>query len=444
MQQVAADRDVERRQAAEHPHARRRHPDFLVGLAQRRLFDRLAGLHRAARQRHLSGVVRQPRRPHRQDQPHSAVRGEQQQQRGGRPRLGRRLPGQPAGPRPGRQADLRLDAGQGSRQRRLQVAARGPGASNSLPLLYHPSAGSGTTRRVAVRRSRACARRAANPRRRVHASPSLSFVASSSPPRCSACRHAASAAPPAAPKGHLLIVGGNGTTDDIVKRAVDTAGGAKARMVIFPQASEVAETGAERGQDVDGGGHRPGGRRRPGEAAEAIAAVKDATFIWFPGGDQTRLMKAFEGTGIPEAIRASYEEGALVGGTSAGAAVMSAVMITGDGFDLQAITAGKTDTKPGLGLFPEAIVDQHFLKRQRMNRLISAVLDHPDLVGVGIDETTAIFVTGRSFEVLGKSSVLVIDARKASVDKTPAGELATGRNLVMSVLKAGMTYSLAR
>ena len=60
---------------------------------------------------------------------------------------------------------------------------------------------------------------------------------------------------------------------------------------------------------------------------------------------------------------------------------MSAVMITGDGFDLQSITAGKTDTKPGLGLFPEAIVDQHFLKRQRVNRLISAVLDHPDLVG---------------------------------------------------------------
>jgi cyanophycinase len=70
------------------------------------------------------------------------------------------------------------------------------------------------------------------------------------------------------------------------------------------------------------------------------------------------------------------------------------------------------------------------------------VLDHPTLIGIGIDETTAIFVTGRSFEVLGKNSVLVIDARKAIVDKAPAGQPATGRNLVMSVLKAGMRYEI--
>src|SRR5450756_3012960 len=90
-------------------------------------------------------------------------------------------------------------------------------------------------------------------------------------------------------------------------------------------------------------------------------------------------------------------------------------MITGEA-DLQSITAGKTATAPGLALFPDAILDQHFLKRQRVNRLVSAVLDHPSLVGIGIDETTAIFVTGRSFEVLGKNSVVVIDGRKAAVD----------------------------
>jgi cyanophycinase len=250
-----------------------------------------------------------------------------------------------------------------------------------------------------------------------------------------------SATPPAAPKGHLLIIGGNGTTDDMVKRAVDTAGGAQGRIVIFPQASELAETGPNAVTTWTAAGIGQAVIGDPADPAAAIKAVRAATFIWFPGGDQTRLMKVLEGTGIPEAIRARYEAGALVGGTSAGAAVMSAVMITGDDFDLQAITAGKTDTRPGLGLFPEAIVDQHFFKRQRVNRLVSAVLDHPTLVGIGIDETTAVFVTGPSFEVLGKSSVLVIDARKATVDKTPAGQLATGRNLVMSVLKAGMKYS---
>ena len=146
---------------------------------------------------------------------------------------------------------------------------------------------------------------------------------------------------------------------------------------------------------------------------------------------------------MPDAIRARYRDGALVGGTSAGAAVMSASMITGEA-DLQSITAAKTELKPGLGLWPEVIVDQHFLKRQRNNRLISAVLDHPELVGVGVDETTAVFVTGREFEVLGKNSVVVIDARKAAVDKTPAGGLATGRGLVMSVLKEGMKFDLGK
>jgi cyanophycinase len=252
----------------------------------------------------------------------------------------------------------------------------------------------------------------------------------------------ARSSPPASPKGHLLIIGGNGMTDDIVKRAVEAGGGAGGRVVIFPQASEVAETGpnAVTMWTEAGLGHAVIGD--PADAAAAIKAVKEATFIWFPGGDQTKLMKAFEGTGIPEAIRARYAEGALVGGTSAGAAVMSHVMITGDAFDLQSITAQKTDTKPGLGLLPEAIVDQHFLKRQRMNRLISAVLDHPTLIGIGIDETTAIYVTGRSFEVLGKSSVLVLDARKASLGRTPAGGLSTGRDLTMSVLTAGMKYTI--
>jgi len=244
------------------------------------------------------------------------------------------------------------------------------------------------------------------------------------------------------PKGRLLIVGGNGTTPSIVKRAVDTAGGKAGLVVVFPQASELPETGGNAVKTWTEAGVGTAVVADVKMPAEAIALVRQATFIWFPGGDQTRLMKALEGTGIPEAIRSRYAEGALVGGTSAGAAVMSRVMITGDAFDLQSVTAAKTDTKPGLGLFPEVIVDQHFLKRQRMNRLISAVLDHPDLVGIGIDEATALFVTGRRFEVLGKSSVVVIDARKATVDRTPADQLATGRNLRLSVLKEGMTFSL--
>ena len=133
-------------------------------------------------------------------------------------------------------------------------------------------------------------------------------------------------------------------------------------------------------------------------------------------------MKAIDGTGLAEVIRARYQAGAIVGGTSAGAAVISEAMITGDA-DLQSLTAQKTVIAKGLGLWPEVIVDQHFLKRQRDNRLISAVIDHPSLVGVGIDESTAVVVHGGSFDVIGESSVVVIDARDATVEPSSASGL---------------------
>lgn len=251
----------------------------------------------------------------------------------------------------------------------------------------------------------------------------------------------AAAQPAAAPRGHLLIVGGNGSSDDIRKRAVDAAGGTAGLVAIFPQASEDPTTGPESADAWKEAGIGTAVVVDVRDPAAALRTVEKATFIWFPGGDQNRLTKALEGTGIPEAIRARYQQGALVGGTSAGAAVMSRVMITGEA-DLQSITSGKTLTAPGLALWPEVIVDQHFLKRQRGNRLVSAVLDHPDLVGVGIDEATAVFVTGRSFEVLGHNSVVVVDARRAAVDRTPSGQLASGRGLALSVLRAGMSYNL--
>ena len=161
-----------------------------------------------------------------------------------------------------------------------------------------------------------------------------------------------------------------------------------------------------------------------------------------PGGDQTRFMKAIEGTGLDEVIRARYRAGAIVGGTSAGAAVISEAMITGDA-DLQSLTARKTVIAKGLGLWPEVIVDQHFLKRQRDNRLISAVIDHPTLVGVGIDESTAVIVHGASFDVhrqeLGGRHRRARRRRRAGVRK-PA--LVAARNIKLSVLHAGMSYSL--
>ena len=223
-------------------------------------------------------------------------------------------------------------------------------------------------------------------------------------------------------------------------RTLALAGGSRAVVVVLAQASAVAHAG-----DDTADMFREAGARevvnldvtRP----DAAGVVDRATLIWFPGGDQSRLMKALAATPVLAAVRARHAAGAVVGGTSAGAAVMSRVMLTGDA-DLQSITAGATVTAEGLGLWPGVIVDQHFLRRQRVNRLLAAVLDHPDLVGVGIDEQTAVVVTGSRFEVAGASSVVVIDARRAVVTRAPAGARPSGRGLSLHVLTSGMSFDL--
>lgn len=255
-----------------------------------------------------------------------------------------------------------------------------------------------------------------------------------------ACVLAASpavAASPAGPRGHLVVVGGGGVPDVILKRALELAGGPASPIVVLPQASELADTG-----DVAADMWRKAGATKVTplvmtDLAAARQAIQVASLIWFPGGDQNRLMKAIEGTGLPELIARRYQDGAVVGGTSAGAAVLSAIMLTGDA-DLQSITAGATKTAPGLGLWPDVIVDQHFLKRQRHSRLISLVLEHPTLVGVGIDERTAAIVSGPRFEVIGESGVLVVDARRATVEPRRAGTLSAARNVTIHILTAGM------
>jgi cyanophycinase len=160
-----------------------------------------------------------------------------------------------------------------------------------------------------------------------------------------------------------------------------------------------------------------------------------------PGGDQNRLMKAIEGTGLDEVIRARYRAGAIVGGTSAGAAVLSKLMITGEA-DLKVLAAGKTELARGLGIWEAGIFDQHFLARQRNNRLLSAVLDNPGMVGVGIDEATAAIVRNGQIEVVGRSAVVVFDSRKAKVEKTEAGGVVAGTGVITSVLRQGMTLPL--
>jgi cyanophycinase len=262
------------------------------------------------------------------------------------------------------------------------------------------------------------------------------------------------AASPSATRGVLFIVGGGNQSIDLVRQFVTLAGGpGKARIAILPMAtSDAVATGAEKEAQLDSLGADAfvvNVTRSQADADSVVRLIRSATGIWFPGGDQTLLTAALNGSAALRAIHERYEAGAVVGGTSAGAAVMSDSMITGNQF--YPGVASPTDTgsftrlgrrtieiAPGFGFLHNAIVDQHFIRRQRQNRLFSVVLERPDLLGVGIDEGTVLEVApDGKWTVLGRSSVMVFDARAAKVTSAPA---LGATDIRVSVLPAGSKF----
>jgi cyanophycinase len=241
--------------------------------------------------------------------------------------------------------------------------------------------------------------------------------------------------------GAIVAVGGGGTTHQIVTRTLELAGGRDAVVAVLPQSSALKDAGDSSVKMwLDAGAKRAS--KVDFADPEAKSALQSATLIWIPGGDQNRFMDAIAGTGLDNVIRERHQAGAVVGGTSAGAAVLSGMMITGKA-DLESLASGSTVLARGLGLWTAGIFDQHFLRRQRNNRLLSAVLDHPQLIGIGIDEATAVILRDGKLEVVGRSAVVVFDARSARVQKTEAGAVVAATGVTTSVLREGMTLTLA-
>lgn len=129
--------------------------------------------------------------------------------------------------------------------------------------------------------------------------------------------------------------------------------------------------------------------------------LRIATAVWFSGGSQQRIADAYIGTPVEKELYLLLQRGGVIGGSSAGAAIQSRVMIRGGGKEPKIST--------GLELLPGAIIDQHFLKRNRLSRLIAAVRIHPELIGFGIDEGTAIVVCDNEYKIVGKSYVLRVE-----------------------------------
>lgn len=181
-----------------------------------------------------------------------------------------------------------------------------------------------------------------------------------------------------------------------------------------------------------------------------LDSLENAKLIFISGGDQERFMKIVLNTPVYTAIHKAYQKGATISGSSAGAAVMSKLMITGN--ELVGDTTLKStfrklqdknlDIKPGLGLLTNAIVDQHFVVRSRYNRLLSAIAKYPDLACIGIDESTAIIVSGNKVKVVGESQVIVM---KKPVDlKVTEKGLIKMKDLQFSIFTSGDSFDLEK
>lgn len=230
---------------------------------------------------------------------------------------------------------------------------------------------------------------------------------------------------PAGLPGPLVIVGGGKLTGDIQKAFFDLAGKEKARIVVIPTAAagELKDLDSYRRpwQDL-----KPLSvevlhtrDRKTANDVQFVKPLAEATGIWFPGGDQSRITAAYRGTLFEQELRKAHARGAVIGGSSAGAAIMSDLMITGG--------ADTAKTADGLGFLPGFVIDQHFVARKRQQRLAGVIAAHPARVGLGIDESTAVVIRGRIARVIGDSTVTICLARgagkPAAVDEHKAGAL---------------------
>lgn len=251
--------------------------------------------------------------------------------------------------------------------------------------------------------------------------------------------------------GHLILIGGGDKPLAAMQKFVELAGGKSAPIVVVPTASEAEDT-AEYYTKLFLDDHGvtdvvvlPIRTREDADRADLVAATKRARGVFFSGGDQTRILKALGGSAVLGAMREVFDRGGVIGGTSAGTACQSEKMITGEG-DFKVIAAGAVELWQGLAFLPpHVVVDQHFIARQRQNRLLTVLLEHPEHLGVGVDEDTAIWVRpDQTFEVIGARSVMIFDPRGAATQSVRNGqkELLGIHGLRMHILLPGESFDL--
>jgi cyanophycinase len=217
--------------------------------------------------------------------------------------------------------------------------------------------------------------------------------------------------------GALMLCGGGPLPETLLQTFFELGHAKQGSLVIIPSASSLSDHGdyaysigqwerfpwasvqvlhAKNRQQIEGN-------------SEFVVPLQRATAVWISGGDQRRLAERYLGTTVEAELKGVVKRGGIIGGTSAGSAIASSVMISG-GRQLPVIASG-------LDLLPGAIIDQHFSQRKRYERLASAVQQHPGRVGIGIDESTGLIVSKKEARVMGTGSVYIYSQNEPTADK---------------------------
>jgi cyanophycinase len=254
------------------------------------------------------------------------------------------------------------------------------------------------------------------------------------------------------PLGKLYIIGGGKRPVEMVQQMIDLSGVEQGKyIVVLPMASTEPDTAAYWAQkqfkDLGVTNITAFNFVKDGLVPQSrIDSIINAGMVYISGGDQNLFMEIVRGTPIIDAIQKAYQGGAVIAGTSAGAAVQSRKMITGkqllqpDMLGYKTIQPNNIETAEGLGLIETVIIDQHFIWRERLNRLIAVCIENPNQLAIGIDESTAILVEGDKATVYGISQVLVLNAQNASISISDS--LLGANNVRMDLYLPGQSFSI--
>jgi cyanophycinase len=254
-------------------------------------------------------------------------------------------------------------------------------------------------------------------------------------------------------RGWIIPIGGAENKENdrrILERFVRVSGGEAADIVVIPTASRMHETGpryekifSEIGaarvtvMDFD--------TRRDCQEPGRLQRLEEATGIFFTGGNQLRVTTLLGGTPVSKLIRTRNAHGVTVGGTSAGASILSEHMIA-SGDEGSSAVGGSVKLAPGLGLTNRFIIDQHFTQRDRLGRLCTALAYNPFAVGIGLDEDTAAFIgPDDTLEVEGSGGITIVDGSDvsySSIDTVCDGQPVCMLGLRLHFLVAGATFNL--